>query len=353
MNHPGAHGHRRPLRQSRFPDPQAALWRHPRQTHGHGIMDTQCLLQTGLKERQFDRVVVFYHPRAAAPVSPLGVSYLIPRSPPQLRAPGHVVQEALGGARDRVGAGADVGSRVGEDIPLGQAVGVLSRGPEPVRDDVEARVGAGPPVGEGAEGRVEQVAPRQQPRGEGVEGGQLDGPEVRGDGVRADQPEVRRDAAADVLARGDVAERPAEEDLAEQVEGEEGDVPVQLHGLLGGGGPVHPPEEPCHEAVHGFLGLQRVGERVARGELPGELDLALWVDDGHGVLVPPVREGAHLVHVALLERCEEDSSDGVGVADADLVVGQADKVSVLVVGLGELLILVSVEGDADVPQPGK
>lgn len=51
----------------------------------------------------------------------------------------------------------------------------------------------------------------------------------------------------------------------------------------------------------------------------------------------------------LFQRRQKHLFDGIRVADADLVVGQAYKMAVFLMGLDELLVLVSVKGNAHVP----
>lgn len=51
----------------------------------------------------------------------------------------------------------------------------------------------------------------------------------------------------------------------------------------------------------------------------------------------------------LFQRCQHDFSNSIRVTDADFIIGEADKVAVLFMSLGELLILVPINCDAEMP----
>lgn len=106
---------------------------------------------------------------------------------------------------------------------------------------------------------------------------------------------------------------------------------VQVYGLVLVGMPVQPAEEQLNGVIDSGLCLKQVGEGIARGEVPAQLDLGCRVRLAHGVPEAPVGEMHDLVPVALAQRREEDLLERIWMAHADFVRGNTDKVAMFLV----------------------
>jgi len=321
VNNPNIHRHNRPLGNRPPAHSQPPLPRHARKAHRRRRKHAHRLLDTRLEEGQFLRVGKAHD--AAADVGDARGVDLSAHARPGGGVADHEVDEGLEGGGDGVEGGA-------MDFVLLHAIGLVVEHAQPVGEGVEAGVGVGLALADGGHGGVDQVAPGgdAEPGDEAVaEEGDVQPAEEAGDGDVGRLRVRAGDGVVDVVALAQEAELLGEDGLADDVRGCEGEELVEVDGGARGGEPVEPPAEELDGLADVGLRLDDVGQGVGGGQVPGELVLHGRVRGAHGVLEAAIGEGDDLVPVALVERCPENLADGVGVADADLIRGNADEVA--------------------------